>query len=224
MRVNEIFRSIQGEGPYAGQQAVFLRLTGCNLRCKRCDTAYAFDEGTEMDALEVLAELKRFKAHITRYVVVTGGEPLLQAKELGRVVMAVPPNVQFGIETNGTLFEIVHGTLQHRVHYIISPKGIGSFGDAKGRELYDEQWSAAAMFSGRVTFKFVVSSKSDVESVVAFTRNQNIPSGLVWLMPEGVTREKIFNKWPDVFNWAIEFGFHASCRLHTLAFGSKRGV
>lgn len=221
MHVNEIFKSIQGEGPYAGQQAVFLRLTGCNLRCKRCDTAYAFDEGTEMDALEVLAELKKLRADVYKYVVVTGGEPLLQFEELNRVVMSTPRYIQFGIETNGTIYKLLDGTRQGCVHYIVSPKGIGSFGDTKGRELYDERWS---LRNSRITFKFVVSTESDVESVIAFLREQNIPHGSVWLMPEGVTREKIFNKWPSVFKWALKYNFNASCRLHTLAFGAERGV
>lgn len=224
MKINEIFRSIQGEGPYAGQQAVFLRLTGCNLRCTKCDTAYAFEEGTQMDALAVIAELKAQRADEVKYVVVTGGEPLLQFEELNRVVMGSPYFIQFGIETNGTLYKILDGTRKGCVHYIVSPKGIGSFGDVKGRDLYDEFWSSAAVSGMPVTFKFVVSSKSDVESVAAFVRVQNIPEGRVWIMPECTTREKHFNKWPSVFEWALEYGFNASPRLHTMAFGAKRGI
>jgi len=224
MKVNEIFTSIQGEGPSAGQRAVFLRLAGCNLRCPKCDTPYAFEEYTEMDALAVIAELKRLKADAVRYVVVTGGEPLLQFEELNRVVMGSPHFIQFGIETNGTIYKLLDGTRQRCVHYIVSPKGVGSFGDPKGRKLYNAFWSTAALKAPYVTFKFVVSSESDVESVVAFTREQNISPGAVWIMPEGATREKIFNKWPDVFHWALKYDFHASPRLHTLAFGAKRGV
>lgn len=223
MLVNEIFHSLQGEGPYAGQHAVFLRLTGCNLHCSKCDTAYAFDEGTEMDTLAVLAELKKNGAYDVGYVVVTGGEPLLQAKELNRLIPAVPSNVNFGIETNGTIYEVLHGTLKDRVYYIISPKGFG-FGDPKGEELYKTDWSSAARHTNQVAFKFVVSSKKDVERVQRFKETQRIPDGLIWIMPECITREKHFNKWPDIFQWAVEYGFHASPRLHILAFGPRRGI
>lgn len=223
MKINEIFHSLQGEGPRAGRHAVFLRLAGCNLRCSKCDTPYAFEEGTEMDALGVLAELKRLKAFDISYVVVTGGEPLLQAKELNRVIAATPPNVEFGVETNGTIYEVLHGTIQQRVHYVVSPKGFG-FGDAKGKELYKTEWSASGRHTNLVLFKFVVSTEEDVEKAVRFAEKERIPKGLVWIMPEGVTREKIFNRWPSVFEWAVKYGVHASMRLHTLAFGAKRGI
>lgn len=222
MLVNEIFRSIQGEGPGAGQEAVFLRLSGCNLRCTKCDTAYAFDEGTEMDVLAVIARLKELRADEIKYVVVTGGEPLLQFEELNRVVVNSPRFIQFGIETNGTIYEILDN--RRSVHYIVSPKGIGSFGDVKGRKLYDKFWGSAAVSGAPVTFKFVVGYKSDVNSVMAFVKEQNIPIGNVWIMPECTTKEEHFERWPDVFEWALEYGFNATPRLHTMAFGMRRGI
>src|SRR5512136_2522401 len=75
MRVTEIFHSIQGEGSRAGRPCVFVRFTGCDLRCGYCDTAYAFEGGREMSREEILAEVER---HPTRFVLLTGGEPLLQ--------------------------------------------------------------------------------------------------------------------------------------------------
>src|SRR5512144_582018 len=75
LRVNEIFHSIQGESRHAGRPCVFVRLTGCNLRCVWCDTAYAFEEGSEAD---VGAIADRVAAYGTPYVLVTGGEPLAQ--------------------------------------------------------------------------------------------------------------------------------------------------
>lgn len=75
MNVNEIFFSIQGESTYAGFPFAFVRLTGCNLRCTYCDTEYAFHEGTEMTVGQILGHVENFP---TRYVLVTGGEPMLQ--------------------------------------------------------------------------------------------------------------------------------------------------
>src|SRR5215210_7564965 len=75
LRVTEIFHSLQGETSRVGLPTVFVRLTGCPLRCGYCDTAYAFQGGTTLTLAEVLAEVGR---HQTRYVTVTGGEPLAQ--------------------------------------------------------------------------------------------------------------------------------------------------
>ncbi len=98
--VNEIFHSIQGEGPHAGWPCAFVRLTGCNLRCTYCDTRYAYDQGSEMELERVLAWVASLQC---RRVQVTGGEPLLQAEtpllvrkllDMGKVVL---------VETNGSL-------------------------------------------------------------------------------------------------------------------------
>lgn len=79
LQITEIFYSIQGESTYSGLACVFVRLTGCNLRCRWCDTEYAFHGGRRMERDEVLAEIRR---HPTRLVELTGGEPMLQAREL----------------------------------------------------------------------------------------------------------------------------------------------
>ena len=77
VQVTEIFKSIQGESTYAGLPCIFVRLTGCNLRCNWCDTAYAFHGGTRMTVAEVLHRVKELGGSL---IEVTGGEPLLQAE------------------------------------------------------------------------------------------------------------------------------------------------
>ncbi len=79
MQVTEIFFSIQGESSFAGEPCVFVRLTGCNLRCSWCDTEYAFYDGQPMEVEEVL---RRVHAYPARVVEITGGEPMLQEREL----------------------------------------------------------------------------------------------------------------------------------------------
>ena len=76
LKVNEIFYSIQGESSHSGYPSVFIRLTGCNLRCSYCDTTYAYEDGEEMTIGRIFEEIKKFNC---RLVEVTGGEPLLQA-------------------------------------------------------------------------------------------------------------------------------------------------
>lgn len=103
LKVNEIFYSIQGEGKNAGVAMVFIRLSGCNLRCSFCDTAYAFDAGREMPESEIVAEVKR---HQPDWVCITGGEPFLQdLRHLIHHLKLEGFNVQ--IETNGTTHQPV---------------------------------------------------------------------------------------------------------------------
>jgi 7-carboxy-7-deazaguanine synthase len=100
LKINEIFHSIQGESTYSGLPCVFIRLTGCNLRCAYCDTAHAYDEGFFLDAETVVERAKAFSCPL---VEITGGEPLLQPEtpELARKLL----NEKFTVlvETNGSL-------------------------------------------------------------------------------------------------------------------------
>ncbi|MDX9746346.1 MAG: radical SAM protein [Syntrophales bacterium] len=97
--VNEIFHSLQGESSHAGRPCVFVRLTGCNLRCSYCDTRYAYDEGEAMDVEEVIGRVSAFPC---RLVEVTGGEPLLQRKTPGLIKMMLDRGFEVLLETNGT--------------------------------------------------------------------------------------------------------------------------
>jgi len=98
--VNEIFGSIQGEGTRAGLPCVLVRLTGCNLDCTWCDTAWARTEGNEMSVDEVLAQTSRFGCGL---VEVTGGEPLAQAGTVGLVEALCDAGFEVLVETNGSL-------------------------------------------------------------------------------------------------------------------------
>jgi 7-carboxy-7-deazaguanine synthase len=101
MNVLEIFYSIQGEGKNQGRPALFIRLAGCNLGCRWCDTPAAHDEGTVLTRGEIIAKIRDFEC---REVCITGGEPLLQEKELvdlTRLLSSLGYRIQ--IETNGTI-------------------------------------------------------------------------------------------------------------------------
>lgn len=100
VRVNEIFHSIQGESTWAGTPCVFVRLTGCNLRCTWCDSAFAFYEGTDRTVDDVIAEVERFGC---RLVEVTGGEPLLQPEVHDLLRALIERGHAVLLETSGSL-------------------------------------------------------------------------------------------------------------------------
>ena len=98
--VNEIFYSIQGESSYAGRPCVFVRLTGCNLRCSYCDTQYAYDHGDELDIRDILDRVASYEC---RLVEVTGGEPLMQKGTLTLIYNLLENGYEVLLETNGSL-------------------------------------------------------------------------------------------------------------------------
>ncbi len=100
LKVNEIFYSIQGESTYAGFPCVFVRLTGCNLRCSYCDTQYAYDEGRVLELEEII---ERVAAYQCPLVEITGGEPLLQKETPGLVQRLRKRKFNVLVETNGSL-------------------------------------------------------------------------------------------------------------------------
>jgi 7-carboxy-7-deazaguanine synthase len=99
LKVNEIFLSVQGEGISAGYPTVFVRLTGCNLRCSYCDTTYSYDEGEDCTVDEVMKKIESFGY---KRVCITGGEPLLQEKALKELLSRLE-SYEVSIETNGSV-------------------------------------------------------------------------------------------------------------------------
>ena len=106
MKVNEIFKSIQGETTFQGAPSLFIRTTGCNLRCAWCDTRYAYDDGTDYTVEELLKIVENYQCN---YVVITGGEPLTQTEVPLLVERLVKNGYTVLVETNGSLdISILH--------------------------------------------------------------------------------------------------------------------
>jgi 7-carboxy-7-deazaguanine synthase len=99
MKINEIFRSLQGEGQLIGTPTVFVRTSGCNLRCSWCDTSYAFTKGKEMELEEILSEVE---GHQTTHVAVTGGEPMMQKDIIKLLDSLLELDHHVTLETNGS--------------------------------------------------------------------------------------------------------------------------
>ena len=99
LKVNEIFYNIQGESSYAGRPCVFVRLTGCNLRCSYCDTRYAYEEGEELEIAEIVSRIVSYQCSL---VEVTGGEPLIQEDTPLLVRRLLEEGYEVLMETNGS--------------------------------------------------------------------------------------------------------------------------
>jgi len=149
LRVSEIFASIQGETSYVGLPFAFVRLTGCNLRCRYCDTTYAYDDGEEFPLGEVVSRVTFFG--IPR-VTVTGGEPLLQEEAPALVAALLDLGHTVLVETNGT---VPLSRLDPRAVKIMDVKCPAS-GEAEKTD-----WGNFALLTSRDEVKFVVSSEED---------------------------------------------------------------
>jgi 7-carboxy-7-deazaguanine synthase len=151
IQVNEIFLSIQGESSFAGLPCVFVRLTGCNLRCRYCDTTFAYDEGTFMEIAEIMQAVRSFG---TKLVEVTGGEPLLQ-EEAHRLLSALlSENYRVLLETNGS---IDLSRVDPRVVKIVDIKCPGSGESERMR------WENIGCLREEDEVKFVLTSRADYE-------------------------------------------------------------
>lgn len=149
LRINEIFYSLQGETSRAGLPTTFVRLTGCPLRCTYCDTSYAFHEGETLSLAEVLDGVAQFK---TRYVTVTGGEPLAQKNCLLLLVQLCDAGYSVSLETSGAL-DI--SKVDPRVSKILDIKTPASGESKKNR------WKNLASLTPQDEVKFVLCGEED---------------------------------------------------------------
>ncbi len=235
----EIFRSIQGEGPAIGRPRTFVRLSGCNLHCVWCDTAYTwnwvgtpfahersakFDPSREMVKLSVGEAADRIRGLASEGVVITGGEPLLQTDaviELIDALRAHDPRALIEIETNGSI--VPGGDLIDRIdHFVVSPKLAHSGNDA-AIALKPEALRRFAEI-GSASLKFVCKNASDVGAAAAIADEYGFGAQRVYIMPEGTTSEAIHARGPTLIDATLAHGFNYSDRLHIHLFGQKRGV
>ncbi|HMC13318.1 MAG TPA: 7-carboxy-7-deazaguanine synthase QueE [Gallionellaceae bacterium] len=149
LRISEIFYSLQGETSRVGLPTVFVRLTGCPLRCTYCDTSYAFTGGQNMDIAQILEEVAWHRA---RYVTVTGGEPLAQKNCLFLLQSLCDAGYEVSLETGGALDVSEVDARVVRVLDIKSP--------ASG-EMEKNMWSNLAHLNSRDEIKFVLCDESD---------------------------------------------------------------
>ena len=230
MIVSEIFAGLQGEGQSLGIPSVFIRLAGCNLNCKWCDTKEVWKHGTSMSVAEVTAEvlakslsLSLLASHRT-HLVITGGEPLMPHNEeallklFAKIKEAVGTKPFIEIETNGTYW--LSEALQEWVAQVnCSPKLANSGAAASDRYVPFALHKLAALSS--TTFKFVVSKLADVIEIKE--HYGMIPADRIILMPAGKNRRELLKNSAAVWELAMKYGFRATTRLQMIAYNNKHG-
>jgi 7-carboxy-7-deazaguanine synthase len=223
LKIAELFYSLQGEGALVGVPSVFIRTSGCNLRCAWCDTPYTSwrPEGTEMPLDRILDEVK---AHPARHVVVTGGEPMIAPEivPLTNRLRAIGRHIT--IETAGTVFEPVACDLMS-----ISPKLSNSTPPGPAAQRHDRlriQPGELAKLMERYEYqlKFVIERPEDMPEVRALIETLQADSGRVILMPEGTDPDVLRDRGLWLAEICKEEGFRFSPRLHVDLWGGRRGV
>ena len=231
----EIFASLQGEGPSMGMPVAFVRLSRCNLACTWCDTAYtwrfegdnrphrdgiAFERKANQVTLSPQEAAARIAALGQKRLVITGGEPLLQAGALAEM-LAHLPDIAVEIETNGTVAPPAR--LDVRVdQYNVSPK-LAHSGNPADLALIPERLDAWAS-EPRAFLKFVVASPEDVAEVVELHQRNRFRPGQVFLMPEGTDSATLRERQAWLSEACLKHGFRMSDRLHIHLYGDTRGT
>ena len=226
LRIAEVFYSIQGEGRFAGTPSVFVRTTGCNLRCWFCDTPYTswHPEGGHRTLAELLREIRSFECD---HVVLTGGEPLLQpsivplSHELRREGYVIT------VETAGTVYRPVAADLMS-----ISPKLANSAPRESSRWVvrHEDHRDRPEILRRLLReydtqLKYVIDTPADLDELRQVVRE--LPEATpdrIWLMPQGVTTADLTSRAAWLEPAAAELGYRFCPRRHIEMFGNVRGT
>jgi 7-carboxy-7-deazaguanine synthase len=224
MRIAEIFYSIQGEGTLVGVPSVFVRVSGCNLRCSWCDTPYTSwnPEGDEWSNDAIVEEVSR---HPARHVVITGGEPMLFAPVVDLSRQLKERDLHITVETAGTVYQPVVCDLMS-----ISPKLANStpaeepFASRHQKLRYQPGVLKRLLSEYDYQLKFVVASANDLAEIDGIVAETQGDRSRVLLMPEGTRPEVVRERGLWLAEICKEEGFRYSPRLHVDLWGDKRGV
>jgi 7-carboxy-7-deazaguanine synthase len=223
MKISEIFYSLQGEGGLVGMPSIFIRTSGCNLRCKWCDTPYTSwnPEGEEMSIDAIMIATRKYPASHT---VVTGGEPMIMPRvgELtGRLQRA---GMHVTIETAGTVFAEVQCDLMSISPKLKNSTPEGPFAVQHERLRINPEVLKRLMAAHDYQLKFVIAEKGDLEEIRALVKLLDAPKRNVILMPEGVDLEVLRERAKWVAEICRNEGFRFTPRLHVELYGNRRGV
>ena len=223
MKIAELFYSLQGEGALIGVPSVFIRTSGCNLRCAWCDTPYTswHPEGADLSLDQIVDQVK---AHPARHVVVTGGEPMIAPEIIPLTERLRALGLHITIETAGTVMRPVACDLMS-----ISPKLRNSTPSGEWAERHERlriQCDVLRELMARYPYqlKFVIEKPEDLDEVRALAASVNADPDRVILMPEGTDRDLLRERGVWLAEVAKSEGFRFTPRLHVELWGNRRGV
>jgi 7-carboxy-7-deazaguanine synthase len=210
LKVFEIFYSLQGESSRVGLPTIFIRLSGCPMRCYYCDTAYAFQGGSMMDIDDIMSSIKKYD---TRYVTVTGGEPLAQKEVLNLLKTLADSDYEVSLETGGGLSI---KEVDPRVKIILDIKTPESGEEKKNH------WENLEIIDSKDEIKFVICSRGDYEWAKQILDQYQLTEKCEILF------SPVYQKLnaTDLGNWILKDQLHVrmQIQLHKLLWGEKPGV
>ena len=209
LKITEIFHSLQGEADTAGWPTVFVRLTGCPLRCQYCDTAYAFHGGEWWEPEAIVARVREFG---TPFVCVTGGEPLAQTGCPQLLTMLCDAGLRVSLETSGAM---QLASVDARVSKVVDVKTPGSGEERRNR--YEE----LARLCSRDLVKFVICARSDYEWSRGKLRELSLPAGCTVLFSP--SHEQLAAR--QLADWILEdrLPVRLQIQLHKYLWGNVPG-
>ena len=210
LKIFEIFYSLQGESSRVGLPTIFIRLSGCPMRCHYCDTAYAFQGGSMMTIDEIMEKVKKYQ---TRYVTVTGGEPLAQKEVLNLLKVLADQNFKVSLETGGGLSI---KEVDPRIKIILDIKTPESGEEKKN------YWENLNFIHLKDEIKFVLCSREDYDWAKKIINQYKLPEKCDVLFSP--VYQKLNNT--DLGNWILEdqLPVRMQIQLHKLLWGEKPGV
>lgn len=210
LKIFEIFYSLQGESSRVGLPTIFIRLSGCPMRCHYCDTAYAFQGGSMMTIDEIMEAIKKYHTH---YVTVTGGEPLAQKEVLNLLKVLVDQNFKVSLETGGGLSI---KEVDPRIKIILDIKTPESGEEKKN------YWENLNFIHLKDEIKFVLCSREDYDWAKKIINQYKLPEKCDVLFSP--VYQKLNNT--DLGDWILEdqLPVRMQIQLHKLLWGEKPGV
>lgn len=209
IKINEIFYSIQGEGKTTGLPTVFIRLTGCNLRCSYCDTKYAYYKGKKLETSKIIEKIKKYNC---KNICITGGEPLLQKNVTILIDKLIEKNYNILLETNGS----------YSIKNLLNKKNLIISLDIKcpSSNMQDKMdLNNIKLLEEKDQLKFIIKNKKDYSYAKKIVEKYK-PKSTVYFQPVWGTNPKKLAEWIKKDHLNVRLGL----QIHKIIWGEKRRV
>jgi len=209
MKINEIFYSLQGEGIWIGLPNIFIRVTGCNLRCSYCDTKYAYKQGKNIHINDIINEIHKYPC---TYICITGGEPLLQDETLDLIEILIEKKYKICLETNGSI----------NIEKILGKKSLMLSVDIKcpSSHMHEKMiFNNLSYLTNNDQLKFVIKNRNDYDYSKSIIKKYK-PICKIFFQPVWGINPKTLS------TWILDDGLNArlGLQLHKILWGVKKGI